>query len=333
MRQAFVLSAVILAGCGGAAPVTTTQPTTPPPVAPAPPPAPTSWAVTGQIVAAGARTPIAGATIKFGDADAVTSDASGNYTVVTTDRTTKPLVIAAPGYFTRETSLAGGEVRSGVVFDLIGPEPGFPRQQYLDLVRNAHEGPNKHEPSRRWTANPNVYIRTIWRNLDGTRGGEVRPESIQFLISEIRRIVPQWSAGTLEAGIIESGPEARPQTKGWINVEYGKSGNWSLLGEDPGMVQFGSEGTCQSLAILHEFGHALGYWHTATKNSIMGGILGSCTLWNLGPNEAAIARSMYARPPGNLEDDKDGPPPPPVRYTLGTAAPPIILRCDSLIGR
>jgi hypothetical protein len=333
MRKALVLSAVILAGCGGgAAPATTTQPTAPPPAAPAPPPAPTSWAVSGQIVAAGARTPIAGATIKFGDAAAITSDASGSYTIVTTDSTSKPLVIAAPGYFTRETSLTGGEVRSGVVFDLIGPEPGFPRQQYLDLVRNAHEGPNKHEPSRRWTKNPNLYIRTIWRNIDGTRAGEVRPESIEFLISEFRRIVPQWTAGTLEAGVIEFGPEARPLTKGWINVDFGKSGNWSLLGEDPGMVQFGSEGTCQSLAILHEFGHALGYWHTATKNSILGGILGSCTLWNLGPNEAAIARVMYAREPGNLEEDKDGPPPPPVRYTLGAAAP-IVVRCDALLGR
>ena len=331
MRKAFVLSAVLLAGCGSSTPVTPT--TASPLTTPAPaPPAPTSWAVSGQIVAAGARTPIAGATIKFGDAAAITSDASGNFTIVTTDGTSKPLVVAAPGYFMRETSLTGGEVRSGVVFDLIGPEPGFPRQQYLDLVRNAYEGPNKHEPSRRWTTNPNLYIRTIWRNIDGTRAGEVRPESVEFLISEFRRIVPQWTAGTLEAGVIEFGPEARPLTKGWINVDFGKSGNWSLLGEDPGMVQFGSEGSCQSLAILHEFGHALGYWHTATRNSILGGILGSCTLWNLGPNEAAIARSMYARAPGNLEEDKDGPPPPPVRYTLGAAAP-IMLRCDALLGR
>ena len=80
------------------------------------------------------------------------------------------------------------------------------------------------------------------------------------------------------------------------------------------MVQLGSEGTCQSLAILHEFGHALGYWHTGIRPSIMGGIAGTCTEWNLGPNETAIARAMYARAPGNVEPDKDGPPPGSVVY-------------------
>jgi hypothetical protein len=73
----------------------------------------------------------------------------------------------------------------------------------------------------------------------------------------------------LQAGVIETGAGTRPATKGWIRVEFGPSGNWSLLGEDPGQIQFGSEGTCVWMAIVHEFGHAMGYWHTRVSPSIM----------------------------------------------------------------
>jgi len=274
--------------------------------------------------------------LAFGDA-VTTSDAAGSYTLVTTDASTKPLTISASGYLTRETSLTGGVARAVVDFDLIGAEPEFPREQYLHLTRNAFEGPNKHEPTRRWVANPNVYIDTRWRGLDNRfTGAEISAESLAFLTAEIRRLVPQWSGGTLQAGLIESGPAARPFTNGWINVQYGQSGNWSRLGENPGQVQFGSEGTCQSLAIFHEFGHALGYWHSSVRPSVMGGGPGRCELYDLTPNEALIARVMYSRAPGNVEPDKDGPPPTPgPPYTLFAAprAPSAIVRCDALLRR
>jgi hypothetical protein len=123
-------------------------------------------------------------------------------------------------------------------------------------------------------------------------------------------------------------------TTGWIDVQYGVSGNWSRLGEDPGQVQFGSEGTCQSLAIFHEFGHALGYWHSSVRPSIMGGGPGRCDLYDLTPNEAMIARVMYSRAPGNVEPDKDGAAPPPVPpYTLFArpAQAPTVVHCDGVL--
>ena len=165
----------------------------------------------------------------------------------------------------------------------------------------------------------------------------VAPESIAFFISEIKRIVPLWTAGTLQVGTIETGYGSRPRTKGWITVEFGRSGNWSLLGEDPGQVQFGTEGSCQSLAIAHEFGHALGYWHSSVRPSIMGGGPGSCTPYDLTPNETLIARVMYSREPGNREPDTDGPPPPPAIYTAmempASSSPDRVVRCEGLLPR
>jgi hypothetical protein len=334
MRRVSLLLALLAVGCGGSG-TAPAPPIAATPIAPTPAPAPTTWAVSGQIVSAGARAPIAGATIIFGDAAPVTSDGSGNYTIVTTDSSTKPLAIAAAGYLTRETSLTGGTAQSGLVFDLIGTEPDFPRQEYLDEVRNAWEGPNKHEPSRRWTTNPNVYIRTLWRDTDVP----VRPENIEFLIGELQRAIRQWTAGTLQPDRVETGSASRPLTRGWINVEFGRSGNWSRLGEDPGQIQFGTEGTCTSLAIVHEFGHAMGYWHTATEPAIMSGGPRTCTQYNITPGEAMIARAMYSREPGNVEPDKDGPPPPPPIYHIGPLLPGTsggsgpIIRCDDVLRR
>ena len=181
--------------------------------------------------------------------------------------------------------------------------------------------------------NPNVYVSTKWRDS----AQMVSPESIAFFISEIKRIVPQWTAGTLQAGTIETGYGSRPRTKGWITVDFARSGNWSLLGEDPGQVQFGTEGVCQSLAIAHEFGHALGYWHSSVRPSIMGGGPGSCTPYDLTPNEALIARVMYSREPGNREPDAEGPPPPPAVSTTQTTASSSssdrVVRCAALLPR
>jgi hypothetical protein len=305
-------------------------------VAPVTPPAPTSWTVSGRVVSANGRAGVAGARITFGDAAPLVTDASGAFAIVTTDTTTKPLTIEAPGYATRETSLTGGEVRTGVEFDLLGFDPAFPYAQYREEVRNGYERPAHLEPSRRWTTNPSLFIWTTWRDT----GAAVNPAGVETLIAEVQRIVPLWTAGRFHVDQVETSPSDRPRQKGWINVRFDHSGNWSLLGEDPGWVQFGGDTFCGSLAIAHEFGHAMGYWHTATRPSIMGGGPGTCTKVDLTANEAAIARAMYDREPGNLDPDKDGPPPPPPIYYFGPslarddgATPPVIVRCDAVLRR
>jgi hypothetical protein len=328
--RAVAFASAMLSACGGASPAAPSRPAdTTTTTSAIPAPVPTSWAIRGQVVAAPEGAPIAGATLTMGDAPAVSADAGGNYTIVTGDALTRPLLIAAPGYLTRETSLTGGEARGGVQFDLIGSEPAFPLAQYREMVRNMYERPANSEPSRRWTSNPSVYIWTTWKDS----GAPVDPAVVQFLIGEIRRVIPLWTAGRFHADLIEAGPDPRPSAKGWINVQFDRRGNWSRLGEDPGQVQFGSASTCMSLAIVHEFGHAMGYWHTRVTPSIMGGAPGSCSQFNLTPNEAQIARVLYSREPGNLEPDRDGPPPPSPKYYLQGSSSGAVVACDTLLRR
>jgi hypothetical protein len=326
---ALACAAAVISACGGSAPA-----------APSPsadgfsspavlPPVPLSWAIRGQVVAAPGGPLIAGATLTMADAPPVTADDAGNYAIVTRDALTRPLLIAAPGYLTRETSLSGGEAHGGVQFDLIGSEPAFPLTQYREMVRNVFEHPASPEPSRRWTTDPNVYIWTTWKDS----GAPVDPAAVQFLIGEIRRVIPLWTADHFHAGQIEVGPEQRSPAAGWINVQFDRKGNWSRLGEDPGQVQFGSASTCMSLAIVHEFGHAMGYWHTGVKPSIMGGSPGSCRAFGLTPNEAVIARVLYSRAPGNMDPDRDGPAPPAPTYYLRGPASNVTVTCDAFLRR
>jgi hypothetical protein len=285
------------------------------------------------VVASGDLAPVAGATVTFGDAAPLTTDARGSFAMVTSDPATQPLLISAAGFLTRETALTGGAVQSDLEFDLLAPDPMFPLQQYRDVVRNAYERPASPEPSRRWTTNPNLFIWTTWRDT----GAPVNPAFVEFLIAEARRIVPAWSDGRLQLGVVETSAIERPRAKGWITVQFDHSGNWSLLGEDPGWVQFAGDFMCQSIAIAHEFGHAMGYWHTRVRPSIMGGAPGSCAPTELSTAERQIARALYARAPGNVEPDKDGPAAPPASYThasaIGSSRSPLVLRCDALLRR
>jgi hypothetical protein len=82
--------------------------------------------------------------------------------------------------------------------------------------------------------------------------------------------------------------------------------------------------------IIHELGHAMGYWHNNVQPSVMGGgVLASCNLEHLTPDEQQVARVFYSRPPGNVEPDRD----PPTSFSYLRADPqrssPQI--CDSFI--
>ena len=326
---AVAYASLAMAACGGSAPAAPSRSSDAIFSATATPPTPASWAIRGQVVAAPDGAPIAGATLTLPDAPPVIADDEGNYAIVTREALAQPLLIAAPGYLTRETSLSAGETRAGVQFDLIGSETGFPLVQYREMVRNVFERPASPEPSRRWTVNPRIYIGTLWKDS----GAPVDPAVVQFLTGEIRRVIPLWTAGRFHVEQIETGPEQRPAAAGWINVQFDHAGNWSRLGEDPGQVQFGSASTCMSLAIVHEFGHAMGFWHTGVRPSIMGGSPGSCRPFDLTPGEALIARVMYSRAPGNLDPDRDGPPPAAPKYYVRGPASTVPVICDALLGR
>jgi len=58
--------------------------------------------------------------------------------------------------------------------------------------------------------------------------------------------------------------------------------------------------------VMHEVGHALGFFHVPDRNTIMNPFIpGNCPSGQLSPAEQYHAAIAYSRPRGNLDPDND----------------------------
>jgi hypothetical protein len=239
---------------------------------------------------------------------------------------TRRVVIAADGYQYRETAIRGGETRN-VRFDLIPNNGSFPLALFRQMARGTWDAPGAPFPLRRWTVNPDIHIENIWRDT----GAPIAEGRIQYFVSEIRRAIPLLTDGKLEAGRFVIDSEFWQQVPGFISVHFEHSSNWSLIGEMPGIVQFALDDPCTSVMIVHEFAHAMGYYHTGARPTVMGGgVIASCGQQELSSDELQVTRVMYNRPIGNVEPDRDFP------GSQVYASPTLyqtVVACDRVFGR
>jgi hypothetical protein len=188
------------------------------------------------------------------------------------------------------------------------------------MGRNTWEQPNNPQPLKHWTTTPNFHIETMWRDT----GAPIDPAVLQYVAGEIRRVIPQLTDNHFEAGRIEFGPEQWNFVQDYVSIHWDHSGNYGVLGQNPGQVQFGTASVCTSIMIIHELGHAMGYWHSGTQNTVMGAhVLASCNLEDFRADELQVARIMYNRPPGNVEPDRD-----PVGSNIYSASTAEKIWCD-----
>jgi hypothetical protein len=304
-----------LTACGGGStPSTPTTPTAP--VTPAPPA--TGWSVAGQLVDTVDGQPIGGARIgPTWDLAAVTSAGDGAYSLASsTNPPTNPyrLAISGPDIVSRELWVGWQSgARNGVTLDAIRLRAPFSLDFYRQFVRGTYDQPGAPYAVFRLMDSPKFYLKTVDQN-----GRAIEPEVLAVVREAIPRAVSEYSAGRLSVTTLETGTETRATENGWIIVNIRRDPNerqtcgFANIGAVAGSITLNNDVcSCGSnkipgALVLHEVGHALGFFHVPDRNSVMYPFLpGNCPSGTLSAAEKFHAAIAYSRQRGNVEPDND----------------------------
>lgn len=306
---------MLFAACGGGGSGPAPSPS---PITPTPTPTPASWSAAGQLVDITTRQPLADARIApTWDLAAVTTAADGTFSLTSSvNPPSNPyrLTITGATLVSRDlwVNWQSGP-RTGIAIDAIRNVAPFSMEFYRNFVRGTYDSANAPYPILRWMESPRFYIRTVDQN-----GRAVEPEVLAVVRDAIGRAVTAFSAGKLGVAALETGTETRPDTPGWINVNIRRDPNersvcgFANIGANPGSITLNNDVcSCGSnkipgALVMHEVGHALGYFHVPDRNSVMFPFLpGNCPAGQLSAAEQYHANIAYSRPRGNTDPDND----------------------------
>jgi hypothetical protein len=261
--------------------------------------------------------PISGATLTPGWSLApVTTNDSGAYflgDVANPPTTPYPVTLSADGMLSHKVWILWARgPRTGVDISVIHSAAPFSIDFYKQLVRGTFDEPKAPYPILRWTRAPSFYIRTV-----DQIGAPIGQSVLDVIVDGINRAVPDFTGGRYAPVAIELGTDVRPQTPNWINVDIKKEPSSdrcgeSFVGDNPGQITLWEDMCgCARIpgnVVMHEVGHALGFFHVSDKTSVMyagdnpGGITCQGTL---SAAERFHANIAYSRPRGNTDPDDD----------------------------
>ena len=304
--QVLVSAALLFAVACGSSPAQPSPPSTP---TPTPTPSPV-LTLSGTVTATNGGQALADVRVEAASISS-TTDGSGRYSLNLPAGTSNArFTISGSNVVTRTGFFSNGPSRT---FDLDAFTLAVFDQQYFRAVaRNGFEQPASLQPLRRWTRGPMVYIRT----LDDT-GRAILPEVLQQVVTITSSVVPLYTNGRFTVAGIEQGTDTRRNQAGWITVEWTRNATQfcgtSHVGQEGGVVtltydQPGCSCGSQKIrprTVKHEFGHAMGLWHSGQSADLMSGIGVSECDRNITARELQYLDYLYRRPVGNSDPDND----------------------------
>ena len=319
--------------------------------APAGPSGTATIEVSGTVVSTQSGLPVPLAFLNGDGGTHFETDAAGRFTVTGTISATPVQTFVgmasgrvssglSPPFVSRTINLGLSSSRSGVRIDIIEDVAPFSSTFYRQFARDARDTPPGNRTLRPWTIAPSFYIRTT--HVD--TGLPIPPVIIAELQTLFRNSVPELTGGRFAVATIETGPEARADRAGWVNVLFQRvlptpgAGGQATIGGNQGTIwlQFDPEtprlgpqsGTACAYATgaaEHEIVHTMGFYHVDGSPGVEKPFQSPdfCS----GNNRPAVVRYhasiMYSRPFGNAYPDND---PAAFLHAVGSP-PPVIVAC------
>lgn len=308
MKKYLIVLALFASACGGSSPTAPTATMTPPI------PIPTIAQLSGHLTATNGGQSLANATITLGALQTATN-ASGDFISVLPLGSVRVTVTGA-NIFPRSLLAAVNGNRTLNV-DAI-TQSGFDANFYREMIRNTSDAPKTSELLRRWTRTPQIYLKTV-----DEAGEAIHPPTLDLIESTLRAGVPLWTSNILSTPTITRGTGTMLGVPGWITVRFPATVATTFCGQ----AQVGMEGGYIDLSyhapstapincrmpgfviaprvVLHELGHALGFWHTDSAGDVMFGGTWNNATQQPSARELYHAAIAYHRPVGNREPDDD----------------------------
>ena len=275
--------------------------------------------LTGHLTAVNGGQPLAGVSAALAGAT-ISTDAAGMFVEQLPPTPFLSLQLASSAIVPRTLFISAASSRNLPV-DAIALAGGFDLDFYRQLVRNGFDLISGHlEPLRRWTRNPQIYLRTV-----DEAGASIDAKTLDSTELALIDTTTTWTSGRLAASVIR-GTDSREGQAGWIIVRWPAAAtdltfNGAIVCGLPTstaletysiQLNYHAGAGCRCAGgpevrprtVRHELGHALGFWHTSATSDLMFSGGPGCDA-QPSARELYHAAIAYQRPVGNIDPDAD----------------------------